>query len=271
MIMNAPPAQICLVIGDPIAHSRSPLIHHAAYQALGLQNKYFFSAARVPAVELKAAVAGMRALGIRGMACTIPHKQALLTLVDRLDEEARLTGAVNTLVQENGIITGYNTDIVGVRDPLKARVSLRDKKVLVIGAGGAARAAARAVTGEGAKLFISNRTTVHAEKFAADFAGSMYAEHHLPEIEIIINATSLGMHPNVDELPFESSALKGKLVFDLVYNPPQTKFLQQAKNNGAETISGQEMFLAQAAKQFELFTGQAAPLEVMRNALQEIS
>ncbi len=262
MALNAG-TKLCLVIGDPVAHSLSPLIHNAAYKFCGLADKFVFLAARVAKEDLKSAVSGIRSLGVRGVSCTIPHKQAVMAELDEIEPAARRIGAVNTVVNENEQLLGCNTDVDGVVEPLSKRTSLRDKRVLVIGAGGAARAAVFGLSAAGAVVTVLNRTAEKgralAEEAGADFL-SWEAMSAARDYDIIFNATPAGMGALKGVSPLEGCEFRpSQIVFDAIYNPFETKLLQDAARAGAEVIRGTEMFIEQAARQFLLYTGMEAP------------
>ncbi len=265
--------KICMVIGNPIQHSLSPKMHNAAFEVLGIDKKFVFVASQVKSEDLSDFVKGVRAMGIRGVACTIPHKTEIIKYLDEVDEVAQKIGSVNTVVNNDGILRGYNTDWLGVVNPLEKITSLDNKVVALIGAGGIARAVAYAVTQSGAKLTIYNRLLDQAEGLAKRFGGQAFSFDNLEKVkdaDIIFNATPIGMHPHEDETPIPIELIrKNQIVFDAVYTPPETKLLRNAKSIGAQIISGVEMFIIQGAAQFELFTNFKAPMEVMRKALEE--
>lgn len=260
---------ICLVIGDPVAHSLSPLLHNRAYQVTGLSSRYTYTAARVRASDLGAAIHAVRTLGVRGLSVTVPHKCAIVPLLDEVSELASRIGAVNTVVNENGKLRGENTDMSGVIVPLRQRVELRGLRVALLGAGGAARAAAFGLVSEGAKLTIFNRTIESAVKLAKECqaeAAELGSNTQLNQFQVVVNATSVGMTPDSSHAPVADSVWSsGQLVFDLVYTPRETRMLRAAQAAGASVIYGEEMFLHQAAKQFEIFTGVPAPIDEMRS------
>lgn len=271
---------VCGVIGDPIAHTVSPAMHNAAFRALGLD--YVYVPFHVQEAGLNAAITGMRALDIRGLNVTIPHKVAVMKLMDRLEPLAEHIGAVNTIVNSGGVLTGDNTDASGFIRALREKgVAPEGKRAVIIGAGGAARAIAFALAGCGASMVILNR----AEEFTwakqlaarvAPVAGKPVAALELNEInlagaldsaELVVNTTPLGMHPNVDATPIPTRMLRGGIiVFDSVYNPSRTRLLSEACKAGALAIGGLDMLVWQGALAFEKWTGQAAPVEHMRKA-----
>jgi len=263
--------KICMTIGDPIEHSLSPQMHNANLEAAGLSGKYVFVAGHVALHDLESFIKGVRAMKIHFIGCTLPHKIAIMQYLDEIDEDAKKIGAVNTILNDNGILKGSNTDWLGVVTPLEKLVTLENKTVALLGAGGAARAAVYAVTKKGAKLQIFNRTREKAQLLVDAFGGEAFSLEHLHLVknaDIIINTTSVGMRPQVDETPLPKEFItKNHIVFDAVYTPFETKLLQDAKTKGATIIHGTEMFVNQAAAQIMLYTGQIANQDVMREAI----
>ena len=271
---------ICAVIGNPIAHSLSPAIHNAAFAACGLNWAYV--AYRVS--ELKQAIEGIRALGIRGVSVTIPHKVAVMPLLDTVDEAARTIGSINTIVNTNGHLAGYNSDGEGALQSLRdACADPTGKRVVILGSGGAARAIAVSMVLKAppAKLTILGAIENEVRKLSSDSAtksgvlvtGELLTAKSLSsslrECEILIHATPIGMHPNSDQSLVPSRLLqKNLVVFDIVYNPLKTCLLMDAERAGCIVVSGIEMFLNQAVMQFTLWTGQEAPRQIMREVLQ---
>lgn len=267
------------VFGDPIKHSKSPVMHNRAFRELGLNAAY--AAFHVGPGRLKDAVAGIRALGFRGVNVTIPHKVEVMDYLDAIDEDARAIGAVNTIVNDDGKLTGFNTDGIGYVRSLReeAGFEVAGRKVLLLGAGGAARGVAYALAKEGAAaVYIANRTVSKAVDLAA--AISPYAPAHgmsfgdiadiRGEVDLIVNNTSVGMHPNVNETPIDTSWFHdGLTVSDLIYNPPVTRLLREAEAKGAAIHGGLGMFIYQGAYAFEYWTGREAPVAVMRAAVLE--
>ncbi len=258
------------VIGKPIGHSMSPAMHNAAFSRLGLNYVYL----GFEVTDLQRAIDGMRALGISGFNVTIPHKIDILKYLDKIDTTAKRISAVNTVVNDNGILTGYNTDCAGAVDALASKVKLKGRKIAVIGAGGAARAIAFGVAEKGAHILIINRTLAKGEKLVSDVNGFFPDSSkcgtikELEDVDIIVNTTPIGMNPNIHATPVGKEFLrKNHIIMDIVYNPIETQFLRDAKSLGCMTISGIEMFVGQGAKSFELFTENKAPKEVMRNAV----
>jgi len=263
--------KICMVIGDPIEHSLSPQMHNAAYEKLGIDNKYVYIGCNVKIKDISDFIKGVRAMHIRGVSCTIPHKMEVMKYLDEIDEVAEKIGAVNTIVNKDGILKGYNTDWLGVVVPLEKITSLKNKTVSLLGAGGAARAVAYALTQRDAKLAIYNRTIEKAQELAKDFgaeARSLDAIEEVKNMDIIINATAVGLSPNENETPVDKKLITNHhIVFDVIYAPYETRFLKEAKQQKARIIHGMEMLLQQGVEQFKLYTGYGAPEETMRDVL----
>jgi shikimate dehydrogenase len=229
------------------------------------------AAARVALAALPDAVKGVRALDIRGLACTMPLKTALCTLVDTLDPIANAIGAVNTVTNHDGVLTGYNTDWIGIQRPLEKRLSLSGRRIAILGAGGAAQAAIYACRMRGSTITVFNRTESKAAALAEKF-GVVHAKLDqsvvLHDFDVIINATSLGMADMVDASPLHPSQLcSHHLVFETIYKPQTTKLLEYAAQKGAKVVYGWEMFVEQGAAQFEILTNTAAPRDAMAQAL----
>jgi shikimate dehydrogenase len=263
-----------------VSHSLSPRLHNAAFEALGLDYVYVPLPVRAP--DVGAAVRGLAALGLRGANVTIPHKGAVLPYLDELSDDARLAEAVNTIVVDGDGLRGYNTDVEGVRGALAAADdTLRGEPALVFGAGGAARAAALALSRLGCPLTIVNRTPAAAERLAALITAgvpgagcgwlplSALTERDVRRQRVVVNATSLGM-TGEGKVPalLADNVTAGQVVFDAVYASAPTDFLVAAQARGATVIDGLTMLLRQAAQAFSLWTGLPAPLEVMRDAVQ---
>ncbi|MFA6016911.1 MAG: shikimate dehydrogenase [Patescibacteria group bacterium] len=264
--------KICLIIGDPVAHSLSPAMHNAGFDALGIGNKYVFLGAKVKVEDVGIAVQAMRKMGIHGLTCTIPHKIEVMKYLDEIDEVAKKIGAVNTVLNQNGKFIGFNTDWLGVVTPLEKIIDLSKRKVLVLGAGGAARAAIFGLSKRKAKVTIFNRTKEKAILLAKEFnceATDLIKKSDISNFDIIINTTSVGMKPREIETPITVEYLtRNQIVFDIVYVPYETKLLIEAKKRGAMVVHGIEMLLYQGTAQFEIYTGQKAPEKVMRAILE---
>lgn len=261
---------LCLIIGDPVSHSLSPAMHNAAYAHAGID--FVMGAAHVTAEGLVEAIKGVRALGIRGLAVTMPHKVAIMPLLDAVDPTAQAIGAVNTVVLENGVLTGFNTDWLGILRPLEQRTTLRGKAVALLGAGGAAQAALHACQSQGASVTIFNRTVEKAQMIAERFGCAVQPltdATGLSTFDVIINTTAVGMDPNRNQSPIPQSAIrKHHIVFETIYSPAKTKLIQMSEDVGSQTITGLEMFLEQGVAQFQLHTGVKPPREEMEKILK---
>jgi shikimate dehydrogenase len=270
--------RVCGVIGYPIEHTMSPVMHNAAFSSLGID--YIYLPFRVRKEDLEKAIAGVKALNLVGLNVTIPHKVSVIPLLDELEPLAAKIGAVNTIVNDNGLLRGYNTDASGfVHALLDNGVKPTNKKVVLLGAGGASRAIAYILAESGANLVILNRrqeiewAKKLAEEISQEFCRSTKAlelsgqnlAEELEGSDILVNATSVGMSPGIDETPVPSTLLKYiPVVFDIVYNPLQTRLRREAQAAGATTISGLDMLVWQGAIAFEKWTGHKAPLEIMK-------
>ena len=265
--------KICLIIGDPVAHSLSPAMHNAGYEALGIDDQFVFLGAQVKVENVELAVQTMKKMGIHGLSCTIPHKVVVMKFLDEIDETARKIGAVNTVLNKNGKLVGFNTDWLGAVIPLEKITTLFCKKTLVLGAGGAARAVAFGLLKRQAKVKIFNRTNETAIKLAKEFGcevTDLKIKSEIKDFDIIINTTSVGMKPLENNMPIPAEFITNKqIVFDVVYVPFETKLLKEAKKRGAKVIHGIEMLLNQGTAQFEIFTGRKAPEKIMRRVLYE--
>jgi len=269
---------ICGLIGDPIGHSVSPAMHNAAFSSLGLD--YIYLPFRVEREQLARAIDGISALNIKGLNVTIPHKVAVIPLLDELEPIAERIGAVNTIVNNNGCLKGYNTDASGFIEALTEKgVEPRSKKVVVLGAGGASRAISFTLAERGADLFILNRQLEMdwAVELATNISQSLGKEVKALELneknlssvlenaDILVNTTSVGMSPNTSQTLVDRRLLKpGLVVFDIVYNPIKTRLLTEAEEAGAKIIGGLDMLTWQGASAFEIWTGVKAPIEIMK-------
>ena len=265
--------KICMVIGDPVEHSLGPQLYNTVYEKMGIDDEYIYVAARVKSADIEKALNGIRAFGIRSAAVTVPHKTAVMEFLDEIDETARKIGAVNTIINDNGKLKGYNTDWLGVINALEMYTAVADKNIAVLGSGGAARGAVYGLTKRGAKVTIFNRTLDKAKQLADEF-NCEYASLDNPEgikdMDIIFNATSVGLHPHADKTPLPKIYInKNHIVFDAVYSPFDTQLLKDADEQGATVIHGLDMLLYQGVEQFKLSTGHDAPVDIMRKVLQE--
>jgi 3-dehydroquinate dehydratase/shikimate dehydrogenase len=250
------------IVGGSVAHSVSPAMHNAAFRAAGLDAVYL----PLPAVSADDFMAFGRAIGITGASVTVPHKVALFDHLDEVDAVARRIGAINTIRVQDGRWLGGNTDAIGFLDPLQGGQSLKGRRVSVLGAGGAARAVAVALSGA-CSVRLHARSAAQAEEVAT--ATGAAAGPWPPEPgswDVLINCTPIGQHPRVNETPIDAGALTGRLVYDLVYNPTMTRLLREAGTAGCATIGGLEMLVAQAHEQFHWWTGTKPVAGVMREA-----
>ncbi|UCF39446.1 MAG: shikimate dehydrogenase [Acidobacteriota bacterium] len=275
-------SRICAVIGDPVEHSLSPQIHNAAFRSAGIN--YAYVAFHVKRGDLKRAMEGVKSLGIRGMSVTIPHKIDIIPYLDQTDEVSGNVGSVNTVVNEQGRLLGYSTDGHGALRALEAEgVEVGGRRVVLLGSGGAARAIAFALA---TVKPLPHLTILGIEdeereqlcrdlrsKTALDISSSYLADGSLEEAlgkaEILCHATPVGMSPKSDQTVVPSHLLhSGLAVFDAVYTPFETRLLKEAKAAGAVIVPGLGMFVHQAAIQFELWTGQSAPVEIMTETVK---
>jgi shikimate dehydrogenase len=253
------------ILGRPVAHSLSPAMHNAAFAHLGLKAVY------VPfeVADLPQAVAGLRGLRIAGVSVTIPFKEEILPLLDEVVGPAARMGAVNTVVNQDGRLVGHNTDWLGAVTALKEHIVLEDRRVLILGAGGAARAIVYGLRAEGARVSLTDVEWPKAERLARELGAEALTPKEAEDCpaEILINATPVGMEPRTGEIPFPPEALgRFRLVMDIVYRPLQTRLLTEATARGCEVVDGLRMLIHQGAAQFSLWTGRPAPVEVMAEA-----
>ena len=256
------------VIGDPIGHSLSPVMQNAGFQARKMDAVFLPFLVR----DLKDFLRAVKPLGIAGISVTLPHKQTILRHLDGCDPLAAAIGAVNTVVvRGGGELYGYNTDYIGVLRALEKRIALRGSRVLIVGAGGAARAVAFALGQAGASVCICARRPARAKALAKAVDATAVVRESLRKeyFDAIVNATPLGMYPLTDRSPLEARELNCRLVFDTIYRPRATKLLRLAKRRGIETVSGVEMFVAQGIAQWEIWTGERAPEKIMRRAVMD--
>ena len=270
--------KICGIIGDPVEHTMSPAMHNAAFRDAGLD--YIYVAFRVTADKLAPAIEGIKALQMPGMNVTIPHKVNVIPLLDKLDPLAEKIGAVNTIVNDNGVLTGYNTDATGFLQPLLEKgIEPKGKNIVIVGAGGASRAVSFILADRGANIVIVNR--IEELEWAADLAERItqalgtpvnaleLTEGNLAGVidraDILVNATSVGMSPNDSVSAVPARLLKKDLiVYDVVYNPERTQLLKDAEKAGAAIISGIDMLVWQGILAFEKWTGIKPPFDLMK-------
>lgn len=269
--------QVFGVIADPVGHSLSPLIHNTAFRKLGMNNVYI--PIRVVREQLAEFLDGAPELGIHGLSVTIPHKEAVIGLLDHADDGVRGIGAANTVVFQDGRRLGYNTDYAAAMGSLEEAIGVRfrghdtlaDKTALVLGAGGVGRAIAFGLVERGAQVVLCDGEGQRAVQLAAQLRCQAvdWAARHSVAADIAVNCTPIGMHPKVDATPFDKQFMRPTMVvFDAVYNPEETLFIRDSRACNCKVVTGVDMFVRQAAMQFKLFTGQDAPTDVMREAMK---
>ncbi len=260
------------IIGNPVNHSLSPAMHNAAFAELGENSVYL----PFPVLDLEAGILGLKALGVKGVSVTIPYKEAVIPLLDEIEAVARQIGAVNTIeIKDIGgrkLLCGSNTDWVGANRALAEKVRLRGAQVVLLGAGGSARAIGFGLQKEGARVVLCSRTESRGRSLAAelgclwcplDDADSLHGE-------VLVNATSVGMQPEIHVSPIAKAILsRFQVVMDIVYAPLATRLLLEAQAAGCQVINGLEMLLYQGVAQYELWTGKPAPVELMRQKLYQ--
>jgi 3-dehydroquinate dehydratase/shikimate dehydrogenase len=259
------------VAGDPVAHSLSPAIMNAALHRENVNGVYV----ALHAKTLKDLLACIREIPIHGLSITMPYKQAIVSHLDNTDSQTTKIGACNTVVRaQDGKLYGFNTDSVGIVRPLEQRITLDKARILVLGAGGAARAAVFGLKERGAEVYILNRSAIPAQKLARQARARTIKRSDLKKLdfEVIVNATPVGM-TNTRESPLNAEEIKARYLFEMIYDPPETQLVKFARDRGVEVIPGIEMFVHQAARQFEIWTGKPAPwddmLKVVGVALQQ--
>ena len=267
------------LIGHPVEHSFSPPMHNAAFDALGMD--YAYVAFDVNPAELQKAIEGARSLNIKGFNVTIPHKIDVMKYLDEIDDVARLIGAVNTIDFKN--LKGYNTDGIGAVRAIEEVISIKNKNVVIAGAGGASRAISFYIAKYGAdSLTILNRNVDKAQSLAGDVSNSGLIDDvksdsinginaYLADADILVDTTPLGMHPHINDEPIATAEnMHDELaVFDAVYNPNETVLLKQAIEAGAKPVYGIKMLLYQGAESFKIWTGADAPVDIMEKALKD--
>jgi 3-dehydroquinate dehydratase/shikimate dehydrogenase len=280
-----PATEVFGIIGDPVAHSLSPLLHNAAFHEMGFNGVYL--PFRVPRAALPQFLSSFDQIPVRGYSVTIPHKEAALVVARSAEQAATAVGATNTLIREADGFMAYNTDFQAARDSLRSNLPLDPEgqpmrldgqTVLILGAGGIAHAVAHALHREGALVTIANRTLERAQKLAEEVGCRfvVWDARNTVSCSILINCTSVGMHPDVDEMPIHPSFLKGDLVvFDTIYTPENTFMIKEARERGCHVITGLDMFVRQAELQCQLFTGRPPPPGLMmataKRALSPVS
>jgi shikimate dehydrogenase len=253
------------ILGRPVSHSLSPAMHNAAFRHLGINAVYV----AFPVTDLAQAVAGLRGLGIGGVSVTIPFKEEIIPLIDEMDSRAAEIGAVNTVVNRDGRLTGYNTDWLGAVTALRSKTDLQGQHILILGAGGASRAIAFGVFYKGGKVTLTDIDQTRAAALGRDLGAEVISLDALDRCPatILVNATPVGMAPDLEGIPINPDLLgRYHVVMDIVYKPLETRLLREAQARGAATIDGLQMLIHQATVQFELWTGLEAPAEVMARA-----
>jgi len=269
--------EIYAIIADPIGHSLGPLIHNVAFRSENINAVYI--PFRVPRTGLPGFIQDAKELGIKGLSVTVPHKESIARMLTKVDPAVKGIAAVNTVVFKGADVVGYNTDYKAAMDCLENALGvvaaqpspLAGRTALLLGAGGLARAVAYGLSRRGARTIIAGRTRGKAETLAAKFGAKVvdWGARQNVDANMVINCTPIGMHPSVDETPFDRRHLKpSMLVLDAVYNPENTLLLKEARRQGCRVVSGVEMFVRQASLQFRLFTGRDAPTDLMRDVLK---
>jgi shikimate dehydrogenase len=256
------------VIGNPVRHSLGPVMHNAAFYNQGINAVYLAFESN----DIEGAVKGMRSLGIKGMSVTIPHKESVIPFLDQIDPLAKEIGAVNTIVNKNNKLTGYNTDATGALKALSDVIQVNGKRCVILGAGGAARAIGYILKKNNVDLMIANRSAERGKALSRSLDATFIKLEEVidVEIDILINTTSVGMSPNTEFSPVSEDVLKpGMTVMDIIYNPMTTKLLNLASQKGCRVVHGLSMFINQGAEQFRLWTGQEAPVDVMKKVVEE--
>ena len=274
--------QLTGLLGSPVAHSISPMMHNEGFKQLGLD--YVYLCFDVGTEGLKTAVEGLKTLGIRGFNCTMPDKNLMCELTDRLSPAAKMMGAVNTVLNEDGVLTGYNTDGVGYMQAVKdAGYDIIGKKMTLLGAGGAATAVCVQAALDGVEEI--NVFSIHDQFFQRaqnmvdtinketkckarlyDFEDESMLKKSIDNSHILTNGTSVGMAPNIDGCIIKDGSFlhEGLIVSDVIYNPRETKLLKMAKENGCHTFNGLYMLLYQGAEAFKIWTGKEMPVEIIK-------
>jgi shikimate dehydrogenase len=262
------------IIGNPVQHSLSPILHNGAFKRLGWNAVYLVFEVK----NLEEALRGIRGLGVRGVSVTIPFKTEVIPFLDKVKGLAKKIGAVNTIVNRGGKLIGYNTDCDGALEALEEKMNLRGKRVVLLGAGGAARAIGFGLKGRDCQLIIANRSKKKGEGLSKELGCDYLPISSLVrmkagelEADVIINATSLGMVPRDGETPIPKKLLeKGMMVMDIVYQPLQTKLLREAKEKGCLTINGLEMLIRQGVAQFLIWTGKRPEIGQIKKDLRRV-
>ena len=252
------------IIGNPVRHSLSPVIHNRAFKRMGWDAAYL----AFEVDDLQAAINGIRGFGIRGVSVTLPFKTEIISHLDEIDPIAKKIKAVNTIVNERGRLIGYNTDWSGALEALEEKIDLKGKKALVLGAGGSARAIAYGLILRGCQVIIASRCEEKAIELAKEMGCLPRSQFCNSEAEVLINCTPVGMYPQDDQSPVPGEVLReGMTVMDVVYQPLRTRFLREAEEQGCRTIDGLEMLIRQGASQFQIWTGHKPDIQRIREDL----
>jgi len=257
------------VVGNPIGHSLSPTMHNAAFSAMGVNAVYL----AFETEDTNGCLRGIRALGIKGMSVTIPLKSAVIPYLDEVDPLARKIGAVNTIVNDDGWLVGYNTDALGALKALEEKIYLQERSCIIIGAGGAARAIGFMLREKGVAISVANRSMERGKELASSLGCPFVTlkEIECIQADLLIQTTPVGMHPHSNRSAVPEQILEpGTVVMDIIYNPLETKLLKMAKARGCVTIDGLSMFIYQGAEQFKLWTGVTPPVSAMTRAVEQV-
>ena len=267
--LSVPPnAKIFGLLGNPVKQSLSPLMHDAALNKMKIAAKYLPFCIQ----DIGSAVRGMKGIGISGVSVTVPFKVAVMEHLDEADDDARKIGAVNTIVNDNGRLKGFNTDWIGLVQSIREVTDIKGKVFAILGAGGTARAALFGVEREGGIPVIVNRNVARGENLAKEWGCSFYPLSELGRVraDCLINTTPVGMIPNIDESPVVGAVFANyRWVMDVIYNPLKTRLMRDAEKAGCIAIPGLGMFVHQGAEQIRLWTGQEAPRELMKQVVME--
>lgn len=260
--------QLYCIFGNPVRHSKSPVLHNACFQQHQINAVYL----AFEIDDISGGIAAMRSLNIKGASVTIPFKESIMDHLDWIDEDALAIGAVNTVVNRQGRLSGFNTDYKAAIAPLKP-FGIKNKRICIIGAGGAAQAVAYGIYREKGDLVIINRNKERGKKLALKYRADFIPMNEADKIDkikadIIINTTSIGMHPDIENSAFTPTHLQSHMVvMDIVYNPLKTKLLSYAQKKGCTIIDGLSMFIHQGAAQFKIWTGISPDIKLMRKTL----
>jgi shikimate dehydrogenase len=256
------------IVGMPLRHSLSPAMHTAAFQACGLNAAY-----RVfESTNLEGTIQGMRTMSIKGLSVTIPFKSDIISLLDSIDPLAEKIGAVNTVLNEKGVLTGYNTDAAGALKALQEMTDPKEQHTVMLGSGGAAKAIGYGLKEAGGRITIAARSRRQGEELARSLNAAFIPIEEISgmRMDILINATPVGMYPDQNQSPVDLSTIEVKTVMDIVYNPLETVLLGKAAALGCQVIPGVRMFIHQGAEQFRLWTGLEPPVQVMETAVMKV-